>query len=586
MTERTEHDDVAPGGAEPKKVHTFDLIDEVPGASGETGPDDEDGPGTEAGPDEEPQPREPGRVAVALASARTAVGQTARRGGAAVRRRLPTTRRGKVLLAGGTAAVVVLAVTAGVLVNAQLRERALLAAPGGVRALEEQPAEQWSIDLDDPISANLVEMPGVLAIAGDESVRGVDPVSGEVLWTVDLGTFPNCGPAASSGIGAPDPTAPADPLVCVAGSDDGSLAVTVIEPDGTTTTRELGAEGHVLPAADGGLFVFELKGGDQEPRPVVADELGTTHLPKGFVGPDLVVRLEDARTGTERWSENVAFGAPRAESCVTYNSDDEDSEPEPALDVAGALGWVLNGDVLEVQGCGVSAAFLSDGTRLDDPTDPTDPPADGADSASFASLPGGGWVEPGTEVSETSVPNDVVHLPDGGTVTLEGQVLVPWATDGRDPGLLLERVGIRTNARSTSGGDLGAELWSARIEVAALLASVSGTAVVVDEQGAVRAIDLGTGAERWTLDPEVLSLGDMAWAAPSMIFGAYTDGDILLLPVPVDPTGQEPGLRLLAVDLRDGSVRWAVEQETSYTDLVSVDGYLAQITQQGVVGLG
>ncbi|WP_212759679.1 mycothiol transferase, partial [Promicromonospora citrea] len=40
MTERTQHDD-APGSPDPEKVHTFDLIDEVPGVSdGAPTPDD------------------------------------------------------------------------------------------------------------------------------------------------------------------------------------------------------------------------------------------------------------------------------------------------------------------------------------------------------------------------------------------------------------------------------------------------------------------------------------------------------------------------------------------------------------------
>ncbi len=595
VTERTQQDDAAPGSPEPKKVHTFDLIEEVPGASdGEAGPDGtesaEDEVGTpEKDPAGEPAPRGPGRAAVAIAGARTAVGRTARRGGAAVRRRLPTTRRGKVLLVGVTAAVVVLAVAGGVLVNAQLRERALIAAPGGVRSLAEKPTEQWSIDLDDPIMATLVEMPGVLAIAGDEKVRGVDPASGEVLWTVDAGENLDCGPTTHLGIGGPGALDPADPLVCVSSSGDGKREITVIDPDGAATTRELDPDAVVAPAAGGGLLSFELTGDEHEQRPVVVDKMGTPHLPKGFVGPDLVVRQEDAATGTERWSETVAFSDPRAESCVTYNDHDPapDNEPEPALDVAGALVWELSGDVVEVQGCGVAAAFLLDGTRLDDPRDPADPPADGVDTASFASLPDGGWVGPGRTLNDAGVPNDVVHLPDGGTFTLDGQALVPWATDGQDPGLLLESAGTRTIARSTDQDDAGAQLWTApRLGATVVLARVSGTAVVVDEQGAVRAIDLGTGADRWTLDPEVYSLGGMAWAAGSLVFGAFTDGDTLLLPVTADPDGESSGLQLLAIDVRDGSVRWDIKQDTPYTQLVSVDGYLAQITQQGVVGLG
>jgi outer membrane protein assembly factor BamB len=581
VTERTQHDDTESGAPEPEKVHTFDLIDEVPGVSDSgTAPAAADGDAPDPGVDPAEEPRGPGRVATALAGARSAVGRTARRGVAAVRRRLPATRRGKVLLVGGTAAVVVLAVAAGVLVDAQLRHRALLATPGGVRSLAERPTEQWSIELDDPISSTLVPMPGVLAVAGDAKVRGLDPATGEVLWTVDVGDDLSCGPVAGLGVYGPGAVEPADPLVCVS-SGQGGQEVTAIDPDGTTRTRELDPDVVVVPAAGGGLISFELTGGDQERRAVVVDKLGVPHLPKGFVGPDLVVRTEDARTGAVRWSATVPFDAPRPESCVSY------AENEPTLDVVGALSWDVRDAVVEVQGCGVSAAFLRDGTRLDDPEDSQDPPANGMDMASFAPLPDGGWVEPGDESTDTGVPNDVVHLPDGGSVTLDGQVLVPWASDGRDPGLLLERVGARTEARSTDDGDAGARLWTAPgLAATTLLACVSGTAVVVDEQGAVRAIDLGTGADRWTLDPEVLSLGDMAWVAESLVFGAFTDGKTLLLPVSGDPGGEASGLRLLALDLRDGSVRWEIEQDTPYTQLVSVDGYLAQITQQGVVGLG
>jgi hypothetical protein len=598
VTERTQQDDTGNGTPDPSKVQTFELIDEVPGASGgpadgsgADGPDGEspDGDGSAAPePDAgavEPAPREPGRAALALAGARAAVGRNVRRGGSAVRRRLPTTRRGKVLLVGGTVSVVVLAVAAGVLVDARLREQALLATPAGVRSLEAKPTEQWSIDLENPIASTLVEMPGVLAIAGDAKVRGVDPASGEVLWTVDLEENLSCGPSALLGVGEPSTQEPADPLVCVTSSGEGDereQRVTVIEADGATKSRELDPAADVVPVAGGGLLDFEIAGGKTEQRPVVVDKLGVPHLPKDFVGPDLTVGVEDAVTGKERWSDTLAFGAPRPDSCITY-----DESGAPVLDVAGALGWDLHGDVLEVQGCGVSGAFLLDGTRLDDPKDTEDPPADGVDTASFLSLPDGAWVGPDTAAADAAPATEVVHLSDGGAVNLDGQVLVPWAIDGRDPGLVLERVGVRTQARSTSDDDLGALLWSApQLRATTLLAEVSGTAVVLDEQGAVRAIDLGTGADRWTLAPETLSFGDMAWAAESSIFGAFTDGDTLLLPVSADPSGEASGLRLLAVDLRDGSVRWELEQETPYTQLISVDGHLAQITQHGVVGLG
>jgi hypothetical protein len=589
VTERTQHDDAAPGSPEPSKVHTFDLIDEVPGVSDGAEPDgagpDPEQPDAEPDEPDEPAPRRPSRVALALAAARAAVGRTARRGGAAVRRRLPTSRRGKVLLVGGTASVVVLAVAAGVLVNAQLRERALLATPGGVRSLEVKPTEQWSIDLDNPIASTLVEMPGLLAIVGGGKVRGVNPASGDVGWTVEVGEGARCGPSTSLGIGGPASSAPADPLVCVAssgeGNGDGKQTVTVVDTEGTTRTRELAPDAVVLPAGDGGLIHLEPTGGDQEQRPVMVDKLGAPHLPKDFVGPDLTVRAEDAATGTERWSDTVSFGDPRPDGCVTY-----DDNAAPVLDVVGALGWDLHDGLLEVHGCGVSAAYLLDGTRLDDAEDTTDPPAGGVDTASFAPLPDGGWVGPDTTATDAAVPNDVAHLPHGATFALGGQVLMPWATDGRDPGLLLERVGVHVEARSTAEGDAGAQVWSApELQATTLLARVSGTAVVVDEQGVVRAIDLGTGADRWALDPEVLSFGDMVWAAESTIFGAYTDGDTLLLPVTADPSGSTPGLRLLAVDLDDGSVRWEISQDTPYTQLISVDGYLAQITQQGVVGL-
>lgn len=599
MTERTQPDSAAPGSSDPEKVHTFDLIDEVPGASrdGEdpdgTDPDDADRTGTDgtdpddaAEPDAEPAPRAPGRAAVALAGARSAAVRTVRRGGAAVRRRVPATRRGRVLLAGGTAAVVVVAVVAGVLVNGELRERALLATPSGTRSLAEQPTEQWSVDLENPISATLVRMPGVLAVVGDAKVQGLDPATGEVRWTVDVADAVDCGPLGALGVGGPLGALPVEKLVCVTTSEDGDQGVTVIEPDGGSTTRELDPGATVQPAPDGGLIHLELAGGEHEQEPVVVDKVGTPHLPKGFVAPDLTVRVEDAATGAERWSADVAAGPADANLCVSYTSGPEDPDtPTPVLDLAGSVYGDLGNGVLEVEGCGVSAAFLLDGTRLDDPEDTTDAPAGGV-TGSFTALPDGGWAGPDPAAAGAATPSQVVHLPDGETLELDGQVLVPWATDGRDPGLLLERVGVHTEARSTEGRDAGEQLWSAPVLRATdLLARVAGTGVVVDELGPVRGIDLGTGAERWTLDPDVLGLGDGTWDVSSLVFGAFTDGDTLLLPVSGDPAG-ESGLRLVAIDLRDGSVRWEIEQDTPYTQLVSVDGYLAQITQQGVVGLG
>ncbi|MCP2263306.1 PQQ-binding-like beta-propeller repeat protein [Promicromonospora thailandica] len=603
MTDRTPHDDAAPGSSDPEKVHTFDLIDEVPGVSDSapgtdgTDPDDtEPGAGPDTQADEAagaPGPREPGRAALALGSARAATGRTARRARAAVRRRLPTSRRGRALLVGGTAAVVVLAVAGAALVDAQVRHRDLLAAPGGVRSLAERPAEQWELDLENPISATLVRMPGVLTVVGDGKVQGVDPASGEVRWTVDVGENAWCGPTPWVGIGGPATTGPADPLVCVTFSDGTDEAgpeqgVTVVDPDGTVTTRELDPGGHVVPGPDGALVHLEPVGQVPEQEPVVVDKTGTAHLPKDFVAPDVTVRVEDAATGTERWSETLSAGEPEASSCLTYNQVGDDA-PVPLLDVRGGLNANLEQGILDIDGCGVSAAFLLDGTRLDDPAHAGDLEA-GAAVGQFTALPDGGWVGPDqtdAPAGETSLPNQVAHLPHGETVSLGGQALVPWATDGRDPGLLLVRAGLNTVALSTDERDAGAVLWTARLlRGTDLLARVGGTAVLVDELGAVRAVDLGTGAERWVLDPQVLGFEGGVWDAGSTIFGAYTDGDVLLLPVTADPHGGASGLHLVAVDLRDGTVRWEIEQETPYTQVVSVDGHLAQITQQGVVGLG
>lgn len=593
MTERTQHDDAAPGSPDPEKVHTFDLIDEVPGVSdGATGPDGDTGDvAPEPGP-EDVAPREPGRVARALAGARAATGRTARRAVAAVRRRVPTTRRGRVLLAGGTAAVVVLAVAGGALLDAQLRHRDLIAAPGGVRSLAERPAEQWSLDLDNPIASTLVEMPGVLAVVGDGKVRGVDPASGEVRWTVDVGADggAECGPTPVLGIGGPVSAEPADPLVCVTRADGETTeqSVTTIAPDGAVTTRDLDPDDTVLPGSGGALIHLDLAG-EHEQEPVVVDKVGTPHLPKGFVPPDVTLRVEDAATGTERWSTTLAAGTPDVNYCLTYDQDEGDDVTTPLLDVAGSLNANVQQGILTVEGCGISAAFLLDGTRLDDPDDAADL-TDVAAVGQFTALPDGGWVGPdltGEPAGETSLPHQVVHLPDGRTVPLGGRALVPWATDGRDQELLLVRAGVNTTALSTGEGDAGTELWTARLLRATdLLARASGTAVVVDELGSVRAVDVGTGAELWTLDPGVLGFDEGMWDAESTIFGAYTDGDVLLLPVTADPQGGASGLRLVAIDLGDGSVRWEIEQDTPYTQIASVDGYLAQITQQGVVGLG
>lgn len=612
MTERTQHDD-APGSPDPEKVHTFDLIDEVPGVSdGAPAPrsDDPDGTGPDGtGPDgtapdgtapDGTAPagapgaarREPGRGAEALAAARASVVRTARRGTAAVRRRVPESRRGRALLAGGIAVVVVLAVAAGAFVDARLRFRDLVTAPGGVRSLAEKPAELWSVDVEDPIASTLIEMPGVLAVVGGGKVQGLDPASGDVRWSVDVEPGASCGPTSWLGTGGPATTPPSDPLVCTTVPEnpaDDARTATVVDRDGAVTTRELDPAARVLPGPDGTLVRLDLVGDVPEPRSLVVDKTGAAHLPKGFAAPDVTVRVEDAATGEERWSETLPAGRPDANDCVTYHQDG-DAAPVPRLDVAGGLGASLQHGVLEIEGCGVAAAFLPDGTRVDGPGDDADDPVGVGSSSRFTALPDGGWVGPDTTDEdgwESALPHEVAHLPHGETVRLGGRALVPWATDGRDPHLLLVRAGLNTVALSTDEDDAGQALWTARLlRSSDLLVTASGTAVVVDELGALRAVDLGTGAERWSLDPQEIGLQGMFGGVSSSVFGAYTDGDVLLLPVAADPQGAGSGLRLVAIDLGDGSVRWEIDQETPYTQIESVDGYLAQITQHGVVGLG
>lgn len=560
------------------------------------------------------------RVSGALATVRDRSATGARAGATAVRDRIPRSRRGRALLAGGAAAVLVAGVAGGVAIDRLVDAAQLRAAPGGVTTLEVEPARRWSVEVTSPLSAHLVRMPGAVGVVTTDRVLGLDPATGAERWSVPLGANASCGPLPAV---RSEAALVLDELVCVSFDDateasDGSpdpeaaRTVIVIDADGTTQERALEPGVTAVPAADGGLFVVERTGdapdeaAAQAGLEIVRDVDGNVISLDGTLqdGWDLRVHLEDAATGEDRWRRDLPFAPVDSWDCLTWG------DREPELDLDRAISTVSTPTVLAVGTCGVSAVLTPEGDRVEEfdelMSEGWEPGA--ADQASLqifvqdgvpyiqhglGSLPGTRYPLPGGGYARV---DGVVVTPDGERVRTDGPVLDPFTTDGSDGPLLVQQ------GRALVALDLdGTRLWTSEVGAYGVLGRTADLAVVAGSpRGALQGVDLASGEVVWSADPELLVPG-LTWTGlDTLVFAAFTDGDTLLLAVNDDPTdaaniNPQPGeatspvtsgLRLLALDLDSGEVRWEQRQETPYTQLLGVDGHLVQITEQGIAGLG
>ncbi|QJW35417.1 hypothetical protein [Cellulosimicrobium protaetiae] len=464
----------------------------------------------------------------------------------------------------------------------------LRTAPGGIEPIAETPSELWTTDL--VLGNGLGFLPGAIVTVEDGAAVAVSLDGGEERWRVDVGAHAVCGspffwslpsgePEARIVCLAPvvehaagEPLAEADlPVDPTTGRIDASAwSVTVLDEDGEVLGRRDTTDEGGLPApGPGGSLVRtervgEVPAGDGA---VVEQDPATgevTDLPEGRPA---VVRVEDALTGEVRWEAELPF-VPRTGQCITW------SEADGAETVTAELESVWTASdarLVRVEGCGLSAWFTPEGTRLDEVDNPSDSVVALPDGT-FSRDPAGnefGWGgTAGTDVSAAPAILDA-----DGSVRWEppGAVLVPTATDGRAAPLL-----VQDGQDVVAFDDEGTELWrTPEVGSSAQVRAVAGGTVVLSNgygSSVLAGLDTATGRQRWVLDEAATPLlpgsrGDGGWG----IDAAYTDG----VRVVVSVTDWDAGRTVLtALDLVDGAVAWQ-------TELANDDGAAWTVPVQG-----
>ena len=505
-----------------------------------------------------------------------ATGGAPPRAGGARRRRL----RLRLALAGATAVGLVVAGMAVVdAASSRGSLETLRRSVGGVEPVESAPRELWSTDAQT--SGALAALPGLLVVVRDDEAVAHDLDSGAVRWTVPLPRTSRCGGELELALTAPVPD---ETLVCVTDDVPSPLAsrtllttttggtasfpapqVTVLDADGTATTRPLDASrGWSAPGPDGTVARFR-RVGDTPAVPVPTDP--TTGLPTDLSGGRAaVVTLEDARTGAVRWEHELPFVAEEG-GCDQYSV----AEDATYADLDGGT-VTRHAGLVAVRGCGVDARFTPGGTRVDDPDKPADVVAQLPDGALLRAVDRG-WAAP--DVTGTAA----VLEPDG-ALRWEptGEVLVPTATDGTAGDLVLTRQVTDLVAHDAAGRPRWENTEVSSPELAYVVAD--GVAVVLQGMGAVLVgVDVETGRTLWTHAIDEL-VDDSAGptVAPGMLHvgQAFTDGARALLAVSTWEDAQHSTTQLVALDLRDGETGWRSDAASS-TRYAAVQGRLLRL---------
>lgn len=531
---------------------TFALDD----AAGDAGPDRHPEPGPGPGPEEAAPSRASG----------------------AGRRRL------RLALAGATAVGVVVAGMAVVdAASSRGSLETLRRSVGGVEPVESAPRELWSTDAQT--SGGLATLPGLLVVVRDDEAVAHDLDSGAVRWTVPLPRTSRCGGELELALTSPVPD---ETLVCVTDDVPSPLAsrtllttttgeavdgtaslpapqVTVLDADGTATTRPLDASrGWSAPGPDGTVARFR-RVGDTPAAPVPTDP--STGLPTDVSGGRAaVVTLEDARTGAVRWEHELPFVAEEG-GCDQYSVAEDATYAD--LD-GGAV--VRSAGLVAVRGCGVDARFTPEGTRVDDPEKPADVVAQLPDGALLRAVDRG-WAAPdGTGAAAVLEPDGAVRWEP------TGEVIVPTATDGTAGDLVLTRQVTDLVAHDATGRPRWENAEVNSPEVAYVVAD--GVAVVLQGMGSVLVgVDVETGRTLWTRTIDELVDDGAGPAVPSSMLHvgqAFTDGARALLAVSAWEDEEHSTTRLVALDLRDGEIGWS-SASTSSTRYAAVQGRLLRI---------
>lgn len=524
----------------------------------------------DAGPDRHPEPDPSPGPAPEEA--------TPPRAGGARRRRL------RLALAGATAVGLVVAGMAVVdAASSRGSLETLRRSVGGVEPVESTPRELWSTDAQT--SGALAALPGLLVVVRDDEAVAHDLDSGAVRWTVPLPRTSRCGGELELALTSPVPD---ETLVCVTDDVPSPLAsrtllttttgeavdgtapfpapqVTVLDADGTATTRPLDASrGWSAPGPDGTVARFR-RVGDTPAAPVPTDP--STGLPTDLSGGRAaVVTLEDARTGAVRWEQELPFVAEEG-GCDQYSV----AEDATYADLDGGT-VVRSAGLVAVRGCGVDARFTPEGTRVDDPEKPADVVAQLPDGALLRAIDRG-WAAPdGSGAAAVLEPDGALRWEP------TGEVLVPTATDGTAGDLVLTRQVTDLVAHDATGRPRWENAEVNSPEIAYVVAD--GVAVVLQGMGSVLVgVDVETGRTLWTRTiDELVDDGAGPAVGPGMLHvgQAFTDGARALLAVSAWEDEEHSTTRLVALDLRDGEIGWRSDAASS-TRYAAVQGRLLRL---------
>ncbi|TFF17405.1 outer membrane protein assembly factor BamB family protein [Cellulosimicrobium funkei] len=493
-------------------------------------------------------------------------------------------RRLRLALAGATAVGVVVAGMAVVdAASSRGSLETLRRSVGGVEPVESAPRELWSTDAQT--SGALAALPGLLVVVRDDEAVAHDLDSGAVRWTVPLPRTSRCGGELELALTSPVPD---ETLVCVTDDVPSQLAsrtllttttgeavdgtapflapqVTVLDADGTATTRPLDASrGWSAPGPDGTVARFR-RVGDTPAAPVPTDP--STGLPTDLSGGRAaVVTLEDARTGAVRWEQELPFVAEEG-GCDQYSV----AEDATYADLDGGT-VVRSAGLVAVRGCGVDARFTPEGTRVDDPEKPADVVVQLPDGALLRAV-GRGWAAPdGTGAAAVLEPDGALRWEP------TGEVIVPTATDGTAGDLVLTRQVTDLVAHDATGRPRWENAEVNSPEIAYVVAD--GVAVVLQGMGSVLVgVDVETGRTLWTRTiDELVDDGAGPAVGPGMLHvgQAFTDGARALLAVSAWEDEEHSTTRLVALDLRDGEIGWRSDAASS-TRYAAVQGRLLRL---------
>jgi outer membrane protein assembly factor BamB len=458
-------------------------------------------------------------------------------------------RRTRVAVVGGGLAVAVLGTGAAVAldVRADAEHAARMATMhGGVIDLSAPLEQTWEVAAGTGVVAVL---DGGLLVAQDGTeVLAVAAETGEVVWRHDLGEQLVCG--SYVGWGRPDLLRTQREVTCLAGSPE--RTVTVIAADGEVAgqrvldvaapadTYELQRVGTIT--VDGSVAVadvVDLELTSADPETALAE---LEALRADGTWRDPVLRVEDALTGEVRGEAEIVLStAQDLAECLNYGGTEAGA---PWLSPSVYADPWSGGTTLWL--CGKEVWVASDGTSSGGAVDNQ-------------------MVVDGRRVTMSEEGSRVV-APDGSEFSVPGYVL-EIVVDDDEGGPL---VAATADGTSAFGPD-GAELWTVDGEQAVVvLLRVGGVFVAQTAGGEVVALDAGTGERLWRSDELFGSVNTFTEA------GALTDGrtGVLVVRAEAGPT------RLVAFDLRDGSVRWEDELEQLGAQPFAVDGHVVVAVDQ------